>query len=134
MSNENLLPINNQYYYLDIDTLSEYIKITPNEIQNIKVPKRMQDDFNPTTMINVTKYDTVKLMIDVIMNMGFSMDDHSDLDDTEKLIKGMSNTDDLDSMPLPFKLAFNTLTINQIIKNHEPTNRKTKRIDPEAKK
>jgi hypothetical protein len=84
-------------------------------------------------MVNVTKYDMVKMMIEVICNTGFSLNDTGDMDETEKLIKGV-NEDDFNAMPIPFKLAFNTLLTNKIIKIYEPTNRKSKRGDSETKK
>ena len=132
---ENLLPINDQCYYIDIDAISEYIKISPEDLAAYKknTKKASTDQPNPTTMINITKYEITKMMMDVIFSLGFSMEDTSDLDETEKLIKGVKD-DNLDTMPLPFKLAFNTLTINKIIKNYESANRKNKRIDSETKK
>ena len=39
MNNSNLLSIDGQYFYLDIDALAEYIKISPEEMQHVKVPK-----------------------------------------------------------------------------------------------
>lgn len=126
--------INNRYYYLDVDAISDFIKISPEEIESIKkTSKADKSQLNSNTVINVTKYEMVKVMIDVIFNMGFSLHDTSDMDDTEKLIKGV-NDDDFNSMPIPFKIAFNTLTLNKIIKNYEPTNRKNKRGDSETKK
>ena len=97
------------------------------------IAKKDKEEINPSNMINITKYDMVKTMIDVIFNMGFSMNDTSDMDDTERLIKGVDD-DGFNSMPIPFKIAFNTLTINKIIKTYESTNRKNKRSDSEIKK
>lgn len=131
---ENLLLVNDRYYYLDIDAISEFVKISPEDAKDYqKTTKSNKDQVNPSNMINITKYDLTKMMIDVVFNMGFSMEDTSDMDDTEKLIKGVRD-DGFDTMLIPFKIAFNTLTINQIIKNYEPTNRKNKRGDSETKK
>jgi len=131
---ENLLLVDDQYYYLDIDAISDFVKISPEDVKDYqKTTKSNKDQVNPSNMINIAKYDLIKMMIDIVFNMGFSMEDTSDMDDTEKLIKGVRD-DGFDAMPIPFKIAFNTLTINQIIKNYEPTNRKNKRGDSETKK
>lgn len=131
---EHLMPINGYLYYLDVESMSDYIKISPEELEvTKKIAKKDKEEINPSNMINITKYDMVKTMIDVIFNMGFSMNDTSDMDDTERLIKGVDD-DGFNSMPIPFKIAFNTLTINKIIKTYESTNRKNKRSDSEIKK
>jgi len=131
---DHLLLINGQHYYLDIDAISEYIKMDPVVVESYKKGlKGNNNHMNPDTMINVTKYEIVNKMMDVFFNMGFSMQDTADMDDTEKLIKGV-NEDSFDDMPVPFKIAFNTLIINKIITNHEPTSRKNKRGDSEIKK
>lgn len=131
---ESLILINNHYYYLDIDAISEFIKISSDDIESLKkTSKSEKAQLTNNTVINVTKYELVKGMVDVIFNMGFSLQDISDLDETEKLVKGVTD-DDFNVMPIPFKLAFNTLTINKIIKHYEPTNRKNKRGDSETKK
>ena len=131
---EHLMPINGYLYYLDVEAMSDYIKISPEELEvTKKIAKKDKEEINPSNMINITKYDMVKTMIDVIFNMGFSMNDTSDMDDTERLIKGVDD-DGFNSMPIPFKIAFNTLTINKIIKTYESTNRKNKRSDSEIKK
>jgi hypothetical protein len=131
---EHLININNHHYYLDIDAISEFIKVSREDIANYKkLAKNIDEEFNPSTTINLTKYEMTKMMVEVVFNMGFSMEDTSDMDDTEKLIKGVRE-DDFTLMPTPFKIAFNTLIINKIIKTHEPTNRKNKRSDSETKK
>jgi hypothetical protein len=136
---DDLLSINGTEFYVDIDALSEFIKISPDEVKHHIRSKDNPNgiggaDINPSTMINITKYDLSKMMIDCVFNMGFPIGDNDEMDETERLVKGMPEKENLDNMPLPFKLAFNTLIINKIIKNYEPTNRKNKRVDSEAKK
>ena len=132
---EDLMYINNKWYYIDIAAMSEFIKISPEDLGTTKKSAKalMANDINPSSMINVTKYEMVKLMLDTILNMGFSLEDTGGMDDTEKLIKGVSN-DGFENMPIPFKIAFNTLIINKIIKAYEPTNRENKRSDSKIKR
>ena len=131
---ENLLSVDGQSYYFDIDSISDYIKISKEDLASYKkYDKSKNDDINPTTMVNMTKYEMVKIMVDVVINMGFNMNIDQDMDETERLIKGVE-TDNLDNMPLPFKMAFNTLTMNKLIKTYESTNRKNTKRNPETKK
>ena len=114
---DDLMYINSKWYYIDITAMSEFIKISPEDLGTTKKSAKalMTNDINPSSMINVTKYEMVKLMLDTILNMGFSLEDTGGMDDTEKLIKGVSS-DGFENMPIPFKIAFNTLIINKIIK------------------
>lgn len=132
---DDLMYINNKWYYIDIAAMSEFIKISPEDLGTTKKSAKalMANDINPSSMINVTKYEMVKLMLDTILNMGFSLEDTGGMDDTEKLIKGVSS-DGFENMPIPFKIAFNTLIINKIIKAYEPTNRENKRSDSKIKR
>lgn len=132
---DDLMYINNKWYYIDIAAMSEFIKISPEDLGTTKKSAKalMNNDINPSSMINVTKYEMVKLMLDTILNMGFSLEDTGGMDDTEKLIKGVSS-DGFENMPIPFKIAFNTLIINKIIKPYEPTNRENKRSDSKTKR
>ena len=135
----DLLHIQNKYYYIDIEAMSNFVNIPKEDVKELYEAIRENDleetPFNPSMMINGAKYDMVKTMIDVLFNMGFPLrDEADDMDPTEKLIKGYSSPSDdgLSSMPVPFKMAFNTLSINKILKTYEPTNRKNKRVNPEA--
>ncbi len=132
---DDLMYINSKWYYIDIAAMSEFIKISPEDLGTTKKSAKalMTNDINPSSMINVTKYEMVKLMLDTILNMGFSLEDTGGMDDTEKLIKGVSS-DGFENMPIPFKIAFNTLIINKIIKAYEPTNRENKRSDSKIKR
>lgn len=130
---EHIIPINGNNYYIDIDAISEFIKILPDEVESLKkISKTEKALLTANTMVNVTKYELTKAMIDVVLNMGFSLVDTNDMDETEKLIKGFE--DSFDSLPIPFKIAFNTLIMNKIIKIYEPTPRKSKRSDSEVKR
>ena len=134
MKDDQLITFNNYNYYIDIDEISNYIRTNIDDIVTPKTKNKVnRDTIELSNMVNITKYEMIKLMVEVVLNMGFSMTDMTDMDDMEKLVKGVNN-DSFDQMPTPFKLAFNTLIINNIIKNYEPANRKNKRNDSETKK
>jgi len=77
-----------EHYYIDLDAIEDYTTIDPvsGETDN---------------QIHLVKYETVKFMLEIVM-------EHPDEID-EKL--GMNSSE----LPLPFKLAFNTLLIKKII-------------------
>lgn len=133
---EFLIEHNDVLYYLDIDAIGEYVKITPPALPKPKnkINENLDVNFDTTNMVNVTKYEMIKMMVDVTFGLGFSPEDDSDLDETERLIKGMQSNSSLTKLSLPFKIAFNTLIINKIIKTYEPTIRKNKRGNSETKK
>jgi hypothetical protein len=127
---------NKEQYYIDIDEISNFIKIDPKDINRKQVveSEKFGDFFNPTAIINVTKYEMVKAMIDVMFNTAINLkDNYDDMDETERLIKN-AETENLNDYTLPFKMAFNTLLINKIIKNYEPTSRKNKGINTKIKR
>lgn len=90
-----MLKIMNEHYFLDIDEIDKYIQIEPKE---------------PTTgstgenHISIVKYETVKLMLEILM------DEHEEIDETLGS-KGAS------SLSIPFKLAFNTLISKKLLKS-----------------
>jgi hypothetical protein len=80
-------------YYLDLDKIDEYVQV-----------KNQTPTTGSTEGINVSliKYDTIKLMIEVIM------DESEDVD--EQLgAKGTNN------LSIPFKIAFNTLLYKNLL-------------------
>jgi hypothetical protein len=87
-----------KYYAFDVDALSEKVTMTSEKgVQEIHLPK----------------YELYKSLIEVILNPMPEMDDESD-DVMKKLKKNTGS-----SLPLDFKLAFNTLIKDQIIKEYE---------------
>lgn len=85
-----------EYYYVDIDALEEYTKIeaTPAEIE-------LDPELSDNTRVHLVKYDTIRYMLEIIM------DPQDEIDETI----GLSST----SLSLPFKIAFNTLLSKKII-------------------
>jgi hypothetical protein len=87
-----MIKVFNEYYYLDLDKLEEYLSIPPRE----------DDQENAENQFSAIKYEIVKLMIEVVFS------ENKDLD--EKL--GINNQGELS---LPFKMAFNTLLNYKIL-------------------
>lgn len=91
-----MLKIIGEHYYIDLDAIEKYVDMT---VQTVDTTGKTE------TAINLIKYETVKLMLDVVL----SENDESD----DKL--GLAASSDLS---LPFKLAFNTLLNKKIINKY----------------
>jgi len=90
-----MLKILGEYYYLDLDKIDEYIQI------KTETPSSGETENN--THISIVKYDTIKLMIEVLMEGG-------DIDETLG--------DKSSEITIPFKLAFNTLINKQLLNKY----------------
>ena len=91
-----MFKIMNEHYFLDLDEIDNYIQY------------KSPDNVSGTTgeyHISVVKYETIKLMLEVIM------DEHEEVDDTLGA-KGANH------LSVPFKLAFNTLLSKHLIKSY----------------
>lgn len=73
-------------YYIDLDKMEEYVEI---------------NGMSGETQIHLVKYETIKLMLDVVFS------EHNEVDE-----EMMFKTNDV---TIPFKLAFNTLLFKGII-------------------
>ena len=87
-----MLKIMNEHYFLDIDEIDKYIQY----------PSKDAITGSGENHISIVKYETVKLMLEVLM------DEHEEIDDALGT-KGASG------LSIPFKIAFNTLIKNQIL-------------------
>jgi len=90
----------NEHYYIDMDAIEEYSRIeetTPTQ----KEDESMEDPIEDVTKIHLIKYETVKFMLEILM------EHQEDID--EKM--GMSTNE----LSVPFKLAFNSLLMKKII-------------------
>ena len=90
-----MLKILGEYYYLDLDKIDEYI--------HIKTETPSSGETQSETHISIVKYDTIKLMIEVLMEGG-------DIDETLG--------DKSSEITIPFKLAFNTLINKQLLNKY----------------
>jgi hypothetical protein len=86
-----------EHYYIDIDELETQVSMV-----NSKVPLFSGESENDQ-QISVTRYDTFKNLIDVVLT------EREEIDDS----LGIHGAKDLS---IPFKISFNTLLINKIIK------------------
>jgi hypothetical protein len=91
-----MLKILGEHYYLDLDKIDEYIQIK----QELLSPSGETD----STQINIVKYETIKLMLDVIMGDG---------DGVDETLAGKGS-----EVTIPFKLAFNTLLNKKLLNKY----------------
>ena len=86
----------NENYYIDVDELENQVSLAKSKII-------VQSGETETEQISVTRYETFKLLLDVVLTERESID--------ESL--GLHSAKDL---TIPFKISFNTLLLNKIIK------------------
>jgi hypothetical protein len=91
-----MLKIIGEHYFIDLDAIEKYVDMT---VPNTELTGKTE------TAINIIKYETVKLMLDVIL---------TEADDSDDKL-GLSSANNLS---LPFKLAFNTLLNKKIINKY----------------
>ena len=91
-----MIPFLNENYYIDVDELENQVSLAKSKII---VPSGETE----TEQISVTRYETFKLLLDVVLTERESID--------ESL--GLHSAKDL---TIPFKISFNTLLLNKIIK------------------
>jgi len=88
-----MLKVLGEHYYLDLDKIDDYV-----QIKDVAPTTGITE----TTHISIIKYETVKLMMEIIM------DEPEEID--EQLgAKGTNN------LSIPFKIAFNTLLYKNLL-------------------
>jgi len=90
-----MLKILGEHYYLDLDKIDEYIQINQDSLSS--------SGETESTQINIVKYETIKLMLEVIMDV---------TDEIDETLAGKGS-----EISIPFKLAFNTLLSKQLLKS-----------------
>lgn len=89
-----MLKVLGENYYLDLDKIDDYVQI--------KDRKENLSGETEGTAISIIKYETIKLMLEIVM------DEPEEID--EQLgAKGTNN------LSIPFRLAFNTLLYKKLI-------------------
>jgi hypothetical protein len=83
-------------YFIDIDAIESYIQIPKKE------DLTMSGETDDHSTISIVKYETIKLMIEVIM------------DETEPVDEIMAKKSN-NELTIPFKLSFNSLLNKKII-------------------
>lgn len=95
-----LLEIGGKEFYFDIDALSESIKIDGEFDSPVEVPENIVQN---TLQIDVAKYEMYRDLIGTLLNCNEIIDDKMGI---------MA----LNSLPIPFKISFNSLLMKGIIK------------------
>lgn len=93
-------------YYIDIDELEHQVSMTKSKIPLPKKSKKETEEKSeePEQQISVTRYDTFKFLIEVVLTEREEIDENLGIHSAKNL-------------SLPFKFAFNTLLMNKIIKH-----------------
>jgi len=89
-----MLKVLGENYYLDLDKIDDYVQI--------KDTKQVLSGESESTAISIIKYETIKLMLEVVM------DEPEEIDETLG-VKGTNN------LSIPFKIAFNTLLYKKLL-------------------
>lgn len=79
-----------EHYYFDLDAIEDYIEVPPSPTNNE----------NTENTISVTKYEMVKMLMEVLM---------TEKDDVDETLGNKA------SVSIPFKIAFNTLLHKNLI-------------------
>ena len=90
-----MLKVLGENYYVDLDKIDDYVQI--------KTKKTVTSGDTEGTTISIIKYETIKLMLEVLMDSSEEVD--------ETLGPKSSN------LTIPFKLAFNTLLSKKLLKS-----------------
>lgn len=122
-----LFRIANEEYYIDLDKISEFIRIEPglDEILTTPLPKEEVNevgDSNPNNneviiddmrymenqrmMMDVAKWEIVRALLESLLNENGVIDESMGMKKLEQ------------QLSIPFRLSFNTLLINKIIKRN----------------
>jgi hypothetical protein len=81
---------------LDLDKIDEYIQINQDSLSS--------SGETESTQINIVKYETIKLMLEVIMDV---------TDEIDETLAGKGS-----EISIPFKLAFNTLLNKKLLNKY----------------
>ena len=99
-----LLEVGGKEFYVDVDTLSKCISVEKKSLVGTDA-----EEFNnktetvPGLQIDVAKYEVYRDLLNTVLTT-------NDVIDEKMGVMG------LNSLPIPFKLSFNTLLIKRIIK------------------
>jgi hypothetical protein len=85
-------------YYIDLDEIEKSVSYEPLIKEGEEGTEEIKEQ-----QISLTKWEVIKIMLDVVLSESDTVD--------EKLGRHSSN-----DLTIPFKLAFNTLLINKVMK------------------
>lgn len=122
---DNLFKIANEEYYIDLDKISNFIKIDPtideilekhyqeevinknNEIDEIRETKNQQIIGPPPhTMMDVAKWEVVRALLESLLNENGMIDESMGIRKLEQ------------QLSIPFRISFNTLLKNKLIRKN----------------
>jgi hypothetical protein len=95
----SMFKIFGEEYFVDIDAIENYIQIPKKETSPLS------GDTDDQTTISIVKYETIKLLIEIVM---------SETEPIDEIMAQKTNTE----LTLPFKIAFNSLLNKKIIRNY----------------
>lgn len=119
---ENLFEIAGETYYFDLDKISDFIRLDKEEddvesLLKMTEPEDMDVENEPKEepvmfeergqMIDITKWELTKALIETVLSEQGIVDEAMG---TQKLGEQLS---------IPFRISFNTLIINKILKKEE---------------
>ena len=94
-------------YYVDFESLESQVNIPKSDNKEVIISEDKDEDKDEDKFlqhISVVKFETIKMMLEVVLTEREEMDDNLG-------IRGSSK-----SLSIPFKIAFNTLLRHGIIK------------------
>lgn len=118
---EDLFKVAGEEFYFDLDRISDFIKLEKQEdslediFKNNPDPKDLVEDGEKSDiiqeepmgqMIDLTKWELTKAMIETVLS------EQGDVDESMGLQKLESQ------LSIPFRISFNTLLINKILKKN----------------
>ena len=120
---ENLFNVAGEEFYFDLDKISEFIKLEkpdndiddifkekpdpmdPDEIKEVEEELPLEENFGQ--MIDITKWELTKAMIETVLS-----ENNGEIDESMGIAKLESQ------LSIPFRISFNTLLINKILKKN----------------
>jgi hypothetical protein len=118
MEEDNLFNIAGESFYFDLDKISEFIKLKQDDdIDDIfkekpdpmdpDEPKNDEVEENYGQMIDITKWELTKAMVETVLT-----ENNGEIDESMGIAKLESQ------LSIPFRISFNTLLINKILKKN----------------
>jgi len=117
-----LFTIAGREFYFDLDNISEFIRMDEQDtlddiLQGMSVPETddvkeeipvaSQYDIPQGQMVDITKWEMTKAMIETVLNENGIVDE------------AMGVTKLGEQLSIPFRISFNTLIMNKLIKENE---------------
>ena len=114
----DLFEIAGEEYYFDLERICDYIKLERKEsldeilkIEKESVEEDSEEELDDheesyTQMIDITKWELTKAMIECVLSENGIIDEDMGINSLSK------------QLSIPFRISFNTLSINKIIKKN----------------